>query len=133
MRLGAAWAGDTIDRSPTKCDAIIDTTPAWKPVVEALANLVAGGRLVSNAIRKVDADKNYLLNLNYHEHLWMEREIKTVANITHHDIGEFLPLAAEMGIRPQVETYPLEDANRALNELKRGRVIGAKVLTLNGK
>ncbi len=133
MRLGAAWAGDTIDRSPTKCDAIIDTTPAWKPVVEALANLVAGGRLVINAIRKVDADKNYLLNLNYHEHLWMEREIKTVANITHHDIGEFLPLAAEMGIRPQVETYPLEDANRALNELKRGRVIGAKVLTFSGK
>ncbi len=129
-KLGAVWTGDTTDRSPHALDAIIDTTPAWKPVVEALANLRPGGRLVVNAIRKEDGDKDELLRLSYHDHLWMEREIKTVANITHFDIRDFLPLAAEIPIQPTVTTYPLEEANRALVELKRGRVTGAKVLTM---
>lgn len=126
--LGAEWAGDTSDRAPELLDAIIDTTPAWKPVVEALANLKPGGRLVVNAIRKEEADKEELLKLSYHEHLWMEREIKSVANITHYDITEFLPLAAEIPIRTEVQTYALEDANRALVALKREPVRGAKVL-----
>jgi propanol-preferring alcohol dehydrogenase len=128
--LGAAWAGDTSERAPEKLDAIIDTTPAWKPVVEALANLRPGGRLVINAIRKQDVDKDYLLRLSYHEHLWMEREIKTVANITHHDIRDFLVLAAEIPLRPEVTTYGLQEANRALLDLRRGRVKGAKVLVV---
>jgi propanol-preferring alcohol dehydrogenase len=130
-KLGAAWTGDTDQRTPQQLDAIIDTTPAWKPVVEALANLRPGGRLVINAIRKEDADKDYLLRLDYHDHLWMEREIKSVANITSQDISEFLPLAADIPIRPEVTTYRLEDANRALVELKRGSVRGAKVLLVN--
>ena len=123
-------AGDTTDRPPQSCQAIIDTTPAWKPVVAALASLRPGGRLVINAIRKEDADQNELLGLRYQEHLWMEKEIKTVANVTHTDIAEFLPLAAEVPIRPAVETYPLEEANRALLELRRGPVRGAKVLLI---
>ncbi len=131
-QLGAAWAGDTADVAPTPLDAIIDTTPAWKPVLHALDNLRPGGRLVINAIRKEDADKDCLLDLSYHEHLWMEREIKTVANVTHRDIAEFLPLAARIPIRPEVTAYALEDANRALGELKRGRVRGAKVLRIQG-
>ena len=126
--LGARWSGDTAERSPEPLHAVIDTTPAWQPVVEALANLRPGGRLVINAIRKEDADKDYLRRLSYHEHLWMEKEIKSVANITRHDIAEFLPLAAEIPLRPRVETYRLEDANRALLELKHGSVRGAKVL-----
>ena len=130
MQLGAVWAGDTAERTPERLDAIIDTTPAWKPVVEALANLRAGGRLVINAIRKEDSDKDSLLRLSYHEHLWMEREIKTVANVTHYDIREFLPLAAEIPIRPEVTTYRLQDANQALVALKRGGVRGAKVLLI---
>lgn len=129
--LGAVWAGDTAEPSPEKLHAVIDTTPAWKPVVEALANLRPGGRLVINAIRKEDIDKEYLLHLSYHDHLWLEREIKTVANITHHDIKEFLPLAAEIPIQPEVTTYRLEEANRALMELKRGRIKGAKVLVMS--
>lgn len=129
-RLGAAWAGDTADRAPEALHAIIDTTPAWKPVVEALANLCPGGRLVINAIRKEDTDKEELLRLSYHEHLWMEREVKTVANITHYDLREFLPLAAEIPLKPNVTTYRLEQANKALLELKRGRVQGAKVLRI---
>ena len=129
-QLGAVWAGDTADRAPARLHAIIDTTPAWKPVVEAMANLRPGGRLVINAIRKEDRDKDYLLKLNYHDHLWLEKEIKSVANVTPRDIAEFLPLAAEIPIRPEVETYSLEDANRALISLKRGPVRGAKVLVV---
>ena len=130
VQLGAVWAGDTADRAPEPLHAIIDTTPAWKPVVEALGNLRPGGRLVINAIRKEDRDKDYLLNLSYHEHLWLEKEIKSVANVTPADIAEFLPLAAEIPIHPEVETYALEDANRALVTLKRGPVRGAKVLVV---
>ena len=130
LRLGAVWAGDTADRAPKPLHAVIDTTPVWKPVVHALANLRPGGRLVINAIRKEDGDKPYLQKLSYHDHLWMEREIKTVANITHHDIRNFLPLAAEIPIRPEVTTYPLSEANRALIELKRGGFKGAKVLVV---
>lgn len=130
LQLGATWLGDTADRSPDPLDAIIDTTPAWKPVVEALTNLRAGGRLVINAIRKEDRDKDYLLNLRYHDHLWLEKEIKSVANVTHQDIAEFLPLAAAIPIRPEVETYALSDANKALADLKRGGIRGAKVLVI---
>lgn len=130
LEQGAAWAGATEARAPVPLQAIIDTTPAWKPVVEALANLRPGGRLVINAIRKEANDQDYLLRLRYHEHLWMEKEIKSVANVTHHDIAEFLPIAARIPIRPVVETYPLEEANRALYELKTGPVRGAKVLVL---
>lgn len=129
--LGAVWAGDTTDQAPEPLHAIIDTTPAWKPVVEALRNLRPGGRLVINAIRKEAGDQQELLNLSYHEHLWMEREIKTVANVTHFDLAEFLPLAGEIPLKPEVQTYSLEDANKALLELKRGPVKGAKVLRLN--
>jgi propanol-preferring alcohol dehydrogenase len=130
LQLGAAWAGHTVDRAPELLHAIIDTTPAWTPVVEALANLRPGGRLVINAIRKEDADKDALARLSYHDHLWMEREIKTVANVTRYDIQEFLALAAVIPIRPEVTTYPLEDANQALVQLKRGHVKGAKVLLI---
>ncbi len=128
LELGAVWAGDTDDRAPRGLDAIIDTTPAWKPIVEALANLRPGGRLVINAIRKEGVDKNYLMNLSYREHLWLEKEIKSVANVTHRDIAEFLPLAAEIPIRPETEVYPLEKANQALMDLREGGIRGAKVL-----
>ena len=127
---GAEWAGNTTQRSPRELDAIIDTTPAWKPLVEALINLRPAGRLVVNAIRKEDTDKDYLLNLSYHEHLWMEKEIKTVANITHQDIDEFLQLAAAIPIKSEVTSYKLEEANKALLELKYNTVRGAKVLLI---
>jgi propanol-preferring alcohol dehydrogenase len=129
-QLGAVWAGDVTERAGEPLDAIIDTTPAWRPVVEALANLRPGGRLVINAIRKEDADKRALLHLSYHEHLWMERHVRSVANITQFDIREFLPLAAEIGLRVETTAYPLEAANEALVALKRGAVKGAKVLTM---
>mgnify|MGYP001812167662 CR=1 FL=1 len=128
--LGAEWAGDTSETAPNRLRAIIDTTPAWTPVVKALENLAPGGRLVINAIRKQSGDKSALLDLSYEEHLWMEREIKSVANITARDIAEFLPLAASIPLKPTVQTYPLEEANRALNDLKQGSLRGAMVLTI---
>ncbi len=128
LELGAAWAGDTADSPPVELDAIIDTTPAWKPVVEALRNLAPGGRLVINAIRKEDADKEYLLRLDYPTHLWMEKEIKSVANVARRDVREFLALAAEMGLKPEVQEFALEQANEALVELRTRKIRGAKVL-----
>jgi propanol-preferring alcohol dehydrogenase len=128
--LGAVWAGDTADRSPEPLAAVIDTTPAWKPIVEALASLRPGGRLVVNAIRKEDQDKEQLLRLDYPAHLWMEKQITSVANVTRRDVREFLQLAAEIPIRPEVEPYALADANRALVDIKRRRIRGAKVLVI---
>jgi len=94
--LGAVWSGDTEEQSPQKLDSIIDTTPAWKPIVEALKNLEPGGKLVINAIRKEEVDKDYLLKLDYPIHLWLEKEIKSVANVTRRDVSEFLELAAKI-------------------------------------
>ncbi len=128
--LGAVWSGGITDRSPQPLRAIIDTTPAWTPVVEALANLAPGGRLVINAIRKEEHDKEALLRLSYHDHLWMEHEIKSVANITAADIREYLPIAAAIPLQPTITTFPLEEANQALGELKRQTVRGAKVLVM---
>ena len=128
--LGAFWAGNTEEMSPEKLDAIIDTTPAWKPVVEALGNLNANGRLVINAIRKETSDQSYLMNLDYPVHLWMEKEIKSVANVARADVQEFLDLAAEMNIKPEIQEFQLKDANKALVELKERKIRGAKVLVL---
>jgi len=130
MELGAVWAGDTTEHAPHKLDSIIDTTPAWEPIVEALANLESGGRLVINAIRK-DDDKRSLLKLDYPVHLWQEKEIKSVANITRSDVKEFLSLAAEMNLKPEVQVFALEQANEALIELKTGKIRGAKVLKID--
>ena len=130
-QLGDLWAGNTEDSAPQKLDAIIDTTPVWKPVVEALKNLNTEGRLVINAIRKEEVDKNYLLNLDYSQHLWMEKEIKSVANVSRKDVIEFLELAARIPIKPEIEEYALEDANKALIELKEGKIKGAKVLVID--
>ena len=131
MELGAVWAGDTTDASPEKIHSIIDTTPVWKPIVEALENLERGGRLVINAIRKENHDRDYLLNIEYPAHLWLEKEIKSVANVTREDIRGFLTMAAEIPIKPEIQEYALEEANRALIDLKEGRIRGAKVLRID--
>jgi propanol-preferring alcohol dehydrogenase len=131
MSLGAAWAGE-INQSPAEAlDAVIDTTPVWGPDVEALKVLKSGGRLVINAIRKEEKDKDALLQLNYPAHLWMEKEIKSVANVTRKDVREFLQIAAEASLKPEFQEYKLEDANQALVEMKHGKIRGAKVLIIN--
>jgi len=129
--LGATWAGDTEDECPVKLHAVIDTTPAWKPVVEGLNNLERGGRLVINAIRKEDVDRSELLRLEYPTHLWMEKEVKSVANVTRTDVREFLDIAAEIPIIAEIQEFALEEANTALLELKTRKIRGAKVLRID--
>jgi alcohol dehydrogenase, propanol-preferring len=130
LSLGANWAGSFDDRPPVDARAIIDTTPAWGPIIKSLKHLDPGGRLVVNAIRKEDADKNSLLGVRYQDHLWMEKEIKSVANITRRDVEEFLSLAAKIPIKPDIEVYPFRDANQALLDLKHKHVKGAKVIEM---
>lgn len=128
--LGASWSGDIEAVPPTKMDAAIDTTPVWRPVVTALNHLEPGGRLVINAIRKENADKDWLLKIDYSDHLWMEKEIKSVANVTREDVSQFLQAAAEIPIKPEVQEFALEEANKGLLEMKAGKIRGAKVLRI---
>ena len=130
LSLEAAWAGAIDANPPEEMDAIIDTTPVWGPVSEAMKYLKPGGRLVINAIRKEEVDKSVLLKLDYPSQLWMEKEIKSVANVTRADVREFLQLAAEANIKPEFQEYDLEQANQALFEMKQGKIRGAKVLRL---
>jgi len=131
LKLGAHWAGATGEKPPVRLHVAIDTTPAWTPIVEAMRALEKGGRLVINAIRKEATDQEALLGLRYPEHLWLEKEIKTVANVTRQDAREFLPLAAEVPIRPLVQEFALEQANEALKLVKAGKTQGAAVLRIS--
>lgn len=128
LSLGATWAGAIDQNPPEGLDAVIDTTPVWGPDVEALKYLKPGGRLVINAIRKEEKDKDVLLKLDYPTQLWMEKEIKSVANVTREDVRQFLKIAADANIRPEYQEYGLQDATRALVEMKKGKIRGAKVL-----
>ena len=132
QKLGADWVGEIEDETPEKLDCAIDTTPVWKSVVKALENLERGGRLVINLIRKEEIDKEFLLKLDYARHLWWEKEIKSVANVTRKDAEEFLPLAAQAQITPEVQEFRLEEANKALIELRTGKIRGSKVLKMPG-
>lgn len=131
LALGADWAGDIGDRAPVPLQAIIDTTPAWKPVLMSMENLAPGGRLVINAIRKENRDRHLLSQLDYPRHLWLEKEIKSVANVCRSDVRSFIELAAKMDLQPKVTVYPLSEANQALQDLKAGHLRGAKVLAVH--
>jgi propanol-preferring alcohol dehydrogenase len=131
LELGADWSGNTEDKPPELLDCIIDTTPVWNPIVKALEVLKSGGRLVINAIRKEDTDKAILQNVQYEKQIWMEKEIKSVANVTRKDVVEFLEIGGRIPLIPEVQEYKLEDANTALWELKRRKIRGAKVLLIN--
>ena len=129
--LGAVWTGAIAETPPQELNAVIDTTPVWVPIVEALKHLSPGGRLVVNGIRKEEMDKDVLLKLDYASQLWMEKEIKSVANVTRQDVREFLQLAAEANIKPEFQEFDLKDANAALLEMKQGKIRGAKVLKIH--
>ncbi len=131
-KLDADWVGATGETPPEKLNCAIDFTPAWNPVVQAMKVLEKGGRLVINAIRKEEKDKDALLSLDYSKHIWLEKEIKSVANITKKDAEEFLPLASEIPIVPEIQEFKLEDANEALILLKQGKIQGAGVLKISG-
>lgn len=130
LSLGASWAGNHADLAPNKPDCIIDTTPSWEPVLAALAQLQSGGRLVINALTKQQHPAS-LRGLDYQTHLWREKEIKTVANVTRSDVRAFLELAVDLAIEPDLEIFSLEQANQALCQLANGQTRGAKVLQIN--
>jgi propanol-preferring alcohol dehydrogenase len=122
--LGAVWTGRSGDHPPAKLDRVMDFTPAGECVRDALAVLDKGGRLIINAIRKETA----VPKLDYTKHLWLEKEIKSVANVTRKDAEEFLPLAAQIPIVPTIEEFPLSQANEVLIRLKHSKLRAAAVL-----
>lgn len=125
-QLGAAWAGKPEDQPPGKLHCAIDFTPVGETVPAALRVLEKGGRLVMAVIRK----RTPLPPMDYAELLWHEKEIKSVANITRADAQEFLPLAAQIRVVPQVAEFRLEEANQVLLHLKQGTIQGAAVLRM---
>lgn len=128
LNLGACWVGGITESAPEDFDSAIDTTPAWLPVLSALKGLRKGGRLVINAIGKEKNDIEVMKEIDYQKHLWMEKEIKSVANVVRRDIAEFLQIAAGIPVKPEINIYPLSLANQAIYDLKYGKKPGAKVL-----
>ena len=122
--LGAAWVGSETERPPVELDRAITFAPSGDVVVAALASLRKGGVVAINAIH-LDRVPEFA-----YEHLWWERSIRSVANFTRQDAAEFLALAAEIPVRTATETYPLHEANLALQRLAEGKVSGAAVLTM---
>src|SRR5207248_1542315 len=122
--LGAEWAGAVGDPAPDEHDAAIVFAPAGELVPAALRATAKGGVVVCAGIHMSD-----IPSFPY-ELLWGERVVRSVANLTRRDAEEFLALAPQVPVRTEVETYPLERANEALDRLRAGRVRGAAVLVV---
>ena len=122
--LGCAWAGGSEEPPPEPLDAAIIFAPVGALVPRALASLAPGGRVVCAGIHMSD-----IPSFPY-DILWGEREIVSVANLTRADGIEFMALAPRIPVQTTVSTYPLSEANRALDDLRAGRVIGAAVLDI---
>lgn len=120
--LGAAWAGDSAQQPPQKLDAAIIFAPVGELVPAALRVVARGGVVVCGGIHMSDVP-----SFPYHD-LWHERAICSVANLTRRDADEFLPLAAEVPVRTETTTFPLVQANEALDALRAGEFCGAAVL-----
>ena len=125
LEMGAAWAGSYHEQPPVLLDAVVTFAPVGYVVVEALKAIRPGGTVAINAIH-LDTVPEFPYEL-----LWMERGIRSVANFTRQDAGEFLQLAAEIPITTVVDEYPMADVNVALRRLKTGEVDGAAVV-VNG-
>jgi propanol-preferring alcohol dehydrogenase len=123
LSLGAVWAGGSTEASPEPLDAAIIFAPVGPLVPEALSRLVPGGLVVCAGIHMSDIPSfPYRL-------LWGERGVRSVANLTRQDAREFLALAPKVPVKTHVVPYGLHDANRALDDLREGRIQGAAVLT----
>ncbi|MFN4196593.1 MAG: alcohol dehydrogenase catalytic domain-containing protein [Caldimicrobium sp.] len=126
-----AEAFELYKEPPQLVSGLIDTTPVWKPPFFYLRYLKPGGRLIINAIRKESQDKDFLQELIYERDFWLEKEIKSVANITRRDLQEFLELAIKYRIEPEIEIYPFDEAIQALLDIKSRKIRGAKVLKIS--
>src|ERR1700730_6210635 len=123
-RLGAEWAGDSLTPPPEPLDAALIFAPVGALVPAALKALDPGGVVVCAGIHMSD-----IPSFPY-ELLWMERQIRSVANLPRQDGEEFLQVAPKVPVRTDVHPYPLAEANRALDDLAHGRFEGAAVLTI---
>jgi alcohol dehydrogenase, propanol-preferring len=120
--LGATWAGDALAGPPEELDAVIVFAPVGGLVPAALRQIRKGGSIVCAGIHMSD------IPAFPYELLWGERVIRSVANLTRADGDEFLALAPSIPVRTEVELFPLEDANEALDRLRHGELRGAGVL-----
>lgn len=125
LALGAAWAGGLGDRAPVLCHGMILFAPAGELVPRSLAYLRPGGTLAINAVHLSD------IPAFSYELIYRERAVRSVAHVTRRDAVEFLALAAEIPLRPQVRIYPFGYANEALLAVKRAAVSGAAVLAVD--
>ena len=124
LELGAAWSGGSDESAPVGLDAAIIFAPIGALVPQGLAAVVKGGTVVCAGIHMSDIPSfPYAL-------LWGEREVRSVANLTRADGEEFLALVPRVPIRTKIETYPLEAANEALQDLRHGRFSGSAVLEI---
>lgn len=123
--LGADWVGSELDRPPVPLDRAITFAPSGDVVVAALSSLRKGGVVAINAIHL-----DRVPQFDYDSLLWGERQIRSVANVTRADTRDFLQLAVEIGLRPKVTVFRLEQANEALLALKKDAIDGAAVLVL---
>jgi len=121
--LGATWVGAEQDRPPVELDRAVTFAPSGDVVVAALASLRKGGVMAINAIHL-----DRMPQFDYDKLLWGERQIRSVANMTRADARDFLHLAAEIGLRPRVTVFPLDQANQALQAVKRDAIDGAAVI-----
>jgi len=122
MELGAVWAGPSDALPPVELDAAILFAPVGSLVPASLRAVARGGVVVCAGIHMSD-----IPSFPYRI-LWDERIVRSVANLTRRDAIEFLKLAPQVPVRTHVISYPLEDANRALDDLRQGRFSGAAVL-----
>jgi propanol-preferring alcohol dehydrogenase len=127
LELGAASAQDTFDRPPEPLESAVLFAPAGDIVPAALAALDRGGTLAIAGIHLSDIPP-----LRYEEHLFEERQLRSVTANTRRDGEEFLALADAIGIRVETTPYPLSEADRALRDLAHDRVRGAAVLRVDG-
>jgi alcohol dehydrogenase, propanol-preferring len=123
--LGATWAGDALAGPPDELDAVIVFAPVGQLVPAALRHVRKGGSVVCAGIHMSD------IPAFSYDALWGERVIRSVANLTRADGDEFLALAPTVPVETEVETFPLEDANEALDRLRRGELRGAAVLVVH--
>ena len=121
--LGASWVGEERDRPPVPLDRAVTFAPSGDAVVAALASLRKGGVVAINAIHL-----DRIPQFDYDRLLWGERQIRSVANMTRTDARDFLNVAAEIRLRPRVTTFPLDQANQALQAVKQDAINGAAVI-----
>ncbi len=121
--LGAAWVGTEKETPPVELDRAITFAPSGDVVIAALASLRKGGVVAINAIHL-----DRIPEFDYDRLLWGERQIRSVANMTRSDARDFLQIASDIGLRPQVTSFPLDRANEALLAVKKDSIDGAAVI-----